>query len=106
MISSLKRQDIYEVSIGIGKETDEDENDQLNEGDISFRTICLALSPSLHYLISPVEYPKDLWTKLDRTFCKHNEDHYSDLERKPRTTRVIYQKLSSSILYDEVVQDE
>ena len=25
-------------------------------------------SPSLRYLIESVEYPKDLWTELDRTF--------------------------------------
>ena len=60
MISSLKRQDIYEVSIGIGKESYEDENDWLNYGDRDFGTICLALSPILRYLIDFVEYPKDL----------------------------------------------
>ena len=32
MISSLKRQCLYEVSIGIGKESYEDENDWLNDG--------------------------------------------------------------------------
>ena len=48
MISSLKRQDLYEVSIGLGKEYCEDENDSLNYGDRYFGTICLALSPILH----------------------------------------------------------
>ena len=52
MISSLKRQDLYEVSIGLGKESYEIENDWLNDGDSDFGTICLALSPSLRYLIS------------------------------------------------------
>ena len=76
---SLKRRGLYEVSIGLGKESYENENDWLNYCDRYFGAICLALSPSLRYLISSAEYPKDLWTKLDRTFGKHNEDHYINL---------------------------
>ena len=56
MISSLK------VSIGIGKESYEDENEWINEDDRYFGTMCVSFSPSLHYLIDSVEYPKDLWT--------------------------------------------
>ena len=89
MIASLKRRGLYEVSIGLGKESYENENDWLNDGDRSFGAICLALSPSLRYLISSTEYPKDLWTKLDRNFGKHNEDHNSNLEITSSTTRVL-----------------
>ena len=103
MISSLKGQGLYDVSIGLGKGSYEYDNDYLNDGHRDFGTICLSLSPSLCYLITFVEYPKDLWTKLDRTFGKHNEDHYRNLESTPRTTRVIYSKFFASILYDEVV---
>ena len=39
-------------------------------------------------------------------FGKKNEDYYSNLESTPRTTRVIYSKVSASTLSDEVVQDE
>ena len=70
------------------------------------KPICLALSPSLHYLISSAEYPKDLWTKLDRTFGKHNEDQKSTLEMTSITTIFIYSKFLASTLSDEVVQDE
>ena len=84
MISSLKRQDLYEVSVGLGKEYYEDENVWINYDDRSFGAICSALSPCLCYLIDSVEYPKDLSSKLDRTFGKHNEDHYSDFERTTR----------------------
>ena len=79
MISSLKRQCLYEVAIGLGKDSYEDENDWINDGDRDFGTIFLAFSPSLCYLIDFVEYPKDLWTELDKTFGKHNEDHYRNL---------------------------
>ena len=77
------------MSIGLGKESYENENDWLNDGDRYFGAICLALSPSLHYLIGSVEYPKDLWTKLDRTFGKHNEDHNSTLEITSSTIRCL-----------------
>ena len=60
MISSLKIQDLYELSIGIGKESYEDENDWLDGNDRDFGTICLAFSPSLCYLIDSAKYPKDL----------------------------------------------
>ena len=63
-------------------------------------------SPILRYLVKSVEYPKDLWTKLDRTFGKHNEENNSNLEIMPNTTRVIYSKFSASTLSNEVVQDE
>ena len=70
-IASLKRKGLYEVSIGLGKDSYENENDWLNDGDRAFGTICLALSLSLRYLIGSTEYPKDLWKKLDRTFGKN-----------------------------------
>ena len=106
MIASLKIQGLYGVSIVLGKYSYEYENDQINDGDIAYGKICEAFSSSLRYLIDFVEYPKDLWTKMDRTFGKHNEDHYSNLESIFRTTRVIYSKLSTSIISDEFFQDE
>ena len=106
MIASLKRRGLYEVSIGLGKESYENDNDWLNDGDRAFGSICLALSPSLHYLIGSAEYPKDIWTKLDRTFAKHNEKHNITLEITSSTTRFIYSKFLASNLFDEVVQDE
>ena len=105
LIASLKRKDLYEVSSRLGKDSYENDNDCLNDSDRSFETICLALSPSLHYLVKSIEYPKDIWTKLDRTFVKHNEDHNSNLEITPNTKGVIYSKVSPYTLFDEVVQE-
>ena len=106
MISYLKRQGLYEISIGAGEDSYEYPSDWLNNCDREIVSICLAISPSMRYLIDSVEYPKDLWIELDRTFGKKNEDHYNNLERTLITTRVIYSKVSASILSDEVVQDE
>ena len=66
----------------------------------------MAFSPNLRYLIDYAEYPKDLWTELDRTFGKHNEDIYRNLGRKFITTRFLYSKFLASTLSDKAVQDE
>ena len=105
MISFLKRQGLCEVSIGLGKESYDNENEWLNDVDATFGVIGLSLSPSLRYLTNFVEYPKDLLTKLDKTFDKHSEDHNNTLESTPNTTRVLDSKVSTSTLFDEVIQD-
>ena len=95
------------MSIGLGRESYENENDWLNDNDRAVGTICLALDDSLYYLnLGSTEYPKDLWTKLDRTFGKHNEDYNSTLEITSNTTRFLYSKGSASTLSYEVVKDE
>ena len=86
MILYLKRQGLYEVYIGLGKDSYKYENDGLNYGDKYFGRIGMAVSPSLRYLIDYAEYPKDLWLELDRTFGKHNEDYYRNLESTFRIT--------------------
>ena len=98
MIASLKRQGLYEVSIGLGKEYYENKNDWLNDSHRSFGSIALALDDSLYFIIDFPGYPKELWTQLDRTFGKHNEDHNSTLEITASTTRVLYSKVLASTL--------
>ena len=51
MIASLKIQGLYEVSIGLGKESYEHENDSINFGDRYFGTICLAFLQSCATLL-------------------------------------------------------
>ena len=59
MIAYIKRRGLYEVSIGIGRETYENENYWLNDGDRAFGTICLALDDILYYLnLGSAKYPK------------------------------------------------
>ena len=74
MISSLMRQGLCQVSIGISKECLSKIN-WLNKSDGAFGTIATGLSLSLRYLIRSIEDPKELWTILDRTFGVIDEDH-------------------------------
>ena len=104
MISSLMRQGIYRVSIGIGKDCFS-ENDWLNKCDGAFGTIAMGLSRSFLYLIrsieNPREYiedPKELWERLDRIF--------GSTWSTSSTTSILDPKSLASTLSDEVVQDE
>ena len=107
MISYIKRQGLYEISIGDGEESYEDPSDQLNDCDRAIGAICLAISPSMRYLIDSVEYPKDLWTTLDRVFGKDNEDPSSYVESASSSSIIsLSQDVSTSIVSDEVDHEE
>ena len=105
MIAYLMIRGVYEVSIGLSEECFSD-NDQLNKCDAAFGTIALGLSPSLRYLSRSIEDPKELWTRLDRTFGMIDEDCNSNLERIFSTISILNPKILASTLHDEVVQDE
>ena len=68
--------------------------------------MCIAISPSMCYLKMSVKNPKDLWTKLDRIFGKHSEDHNRTLESTSSTIIVLDPKFLASTLSVEFVQDE
>ena len=106
MIIFMNRQDIYWVSDGIDRDSSESENDWLNKCDDYFGIMALILSPSLHYLSRSIKNPKDLWTRLYRTFGMIDKDPDITLERIYKTIRIINPKISASTLPDEVVQDE
>ena len=112
MISSLMRQGLCRVSIGLGKECFS-EIDWMNKSDGAFGTIAMGLSRSFLYLIRSIENPrgyiedpKELWTILDRTFGVIDEDHNKILERISSTISTLDPKFSTSTLSDDVVQDE
>ena len=60
MIASLKRQDLYEVSIGLGEELFEIKDVWLNKCDAAYGNIYITISPSMFYLKRSVRNPKDL----------------------------------------------
>ena len=80
MISYLKRQGLYEISIGASEDSYEEPSDWVNDCDREIGAICLAISPCMRYLIDSIDYPKDLWTTLERFLGKDNEDPSSYVE--------------------------
>ena len=112
MISSLMRQGLCRVSIGLSKECFSNIK-WMNKSDGAFGTIATGLSPSLRYLIRYIEDSKEfiedlkeLWTRLDRTFRVIDEDHNRILERISSTISTLDTKFLASTLSDEVVQNE
>ena len=107
MISYLKRQGLYEISIGAGEESYEEPSDWLNDCDRAIGGICLDISPCMRYLIDYVDYPKDLWTTLDRVLGKDNEDPSSYVESASSSSIIsLSQYVSDSIVFDEVDHEE
>ena len=107
MISYLKRQGLYEISIGVGEEFYEEPSVQLNDYDRAFGVRCLVISLTMRYLIDSTTYPKDLWTTLDRVLGKHNEDSSSYLESASRSSIISLSKyVLASTFFDEVEHDE
>ena len=107
MITYLKRQGLYEISIGAREESYEEPSDWLNDCDRTIGAICLSISPCICYIIYSVDYPKDLWTTLDRVLGKHNEDSSSYVESTSNSSMIsLYQYVSASIIFDEVEHDE
>ena len=107
MISYLNRQGLYEISIGAGEESYEETSDWLNDCDRAIGSICLAISPSMFYLIDFVEYLKDLWTTLDRFLGKNNEDPSRYVESASSSSMIsLSQDVSASKISDEVDHEE
>ena len=68
MSAYLKRQCLFEVSIGAFSEPEsyEDNIDWLNNCNRDYGIICLEMSPNIHHLIDSTEYPFEIWKKLEK----------------------------------------
>ena len=96
----LRRQKLFSVSIGLGRNSFESDNDWLKAKDKSFEIMELALSTSMCYHSRSIKDPLELWIRLDRTFGINRGWCTSS------TTSILDPKISASTLSDEVVQDE
>ena len=96
-----------EISIGAGEKSYEEPSDWLNDCDRAIGAIFLAISPCLRYLIDSVDYPKDIWTILDRVLGKDNEDPSSYVESASSSSMIyLSQYVSASIVFDEVDHED
>ena len=67
MSAYLKRQCLFDVSIGALTEIDsyEEKIDCINNFDRDYGIICLGMSPNIHHLIDSAKYLFELWKNLD-----------------------------------------
>ena len=108
MISYLKTQGLYEIYIGAGEESYEEPSDWLNDCDRAIGAMCLSISPCMHYLIDSVDYPKDIWTTLDRVLGKDNEDPSSYVESASSSSMISLSQdfLASTVSYEVDHEEE
>ena len=107
IISYLKRQGLYDISIGASEESYEEASDWMNDYNRAIRAIFLAISPGVRYLIDSVDYLKDLWTTLDRVLGKDNEDPSSYVESASSSSIIsVSQDVSASTFSDKVNHEE
>ena len=77
----------------------------LNDCDRAYGTMCLAIPPTMRYLLDSVEYPFDLWRNLDEALGMQKQ-YMSYMESKQMGTSlcVLPLKVLSSCIY-QVVQN-
>ena len=66
--------------------------------------MCLAIPPTMHYLIDSAEYPFELWRNIDEALGMQQED-VSYMERKKMVTSlcVLPTMISASYISQEAV---
>ena len=70
MIAYLKIHEIFDVSIGDVKmpEFDDEKSIWFNKCDRAYGAMCLSIPPRMCYLIDAVEFPSEIWSRLDKAF--------------------------------------
>ena len=107
MSSYLKRQCIFYVSISALSEPEsyEENIEWMNNCDRAYGIMCFGMSPNIHHLIDPAEYPFELWKNLAKAFgLQEIED---EAWRKPNISSCSHsQYFLASTLFDEFYHDE
>ena len=68
--------------------------------------MCLAIPPRMCYLFDAVEFPSEIWSRLDKAIGQQIEE--MSTKHWERTSDISFQVLPTSIISqeDEVLQDE
>ena len=76
MVAYLKSHELFDVSIGAMAmpKSDDEKTIWFNDCDREFGAMCLAIPPRMCYLIDTVEYPSEIWSRLDSAFGEKIEE--------------------------------
>ena len=107
MSAYLKRQSLFEVSICALSEPEsyEEKIDWINNCDRAYGNMFLGISPNIHHLIDSVEYPFDLWNKLDKDFGVQEVEDEAWSEPNISVC-ALYQDILAYTLSDKFIYDE
>ena len=98
MIAYIKSHEIYDVSIGavIMLESDDEKSIWFNNCDRTFGAMCLAIPPRMCYLFDAVEFPSEIWSRLDKSFGQQTEE--ISAKHWESTSSISFQVIVSSII--------
>ena len=109
MCAYIKRKFVYDVSIDVVREQEscQEKYDWLNYNDIAYGTMCLAIPPTMRYLLDSVDYPFELWINLDEALGMQQEN-VSYMERNQIGISLCFFPpiILASYISQEVVQNE
>ena len=109
MSSYLKIKCLNYVSIGVVSELEsyEEKCDWINDCDRAYGTMCLAIPPTMRYLLDSIEYPFEIWRNLDKSLGMQKDDmSYMESKQMGTSLCVLPPKVSASCISQEVVPNE
>ena len=109
MCTYIKRQCLYDVSIGAVREPNscQEKYDWLNDNDRAYGTMCLAIPPTMHYLLDSDDYLFELWRNIDEALGMQKEDmSYMENKKVGTSLCVLPPNISASCISQEVVWNE
>ena len=108
MIAYIKSHELFDVSIGDVEmlEFDDEKSIWFNNCDRAYGAMCLSIPPRMHYLIDVVEFPSEIWSRLEKEFGHKTKE--ISTKNWESASGISLQDPLASITYreDEVVQDE
>ena len=108
MITYLKSHEMFDVSTRFVTmiEFDDEKYIWFNNYDRAYGGMCQAIPPKIHYLFDAIEFPSEIWSRLEKSFGQQTEE--MSTKHWERTSDISFQVLLASIISqeDEVLQDE
>ena len=76
MIAFLKSHELFDVSIGVVAmpESNHEKSIWFNNCNRAYGAMCLAIPPRMRYRIDVVEFPSEIWSRLDKSFGQQTEE--------------------------------
>ena len=101
MCAYLKRKCLYDVSISAMTDPGsyEEKCDWINDCDRAYGTMCLAIPPTMRYLLDSTEYPFKIWRNIDEDIGVQKEDvSYMEIKKMSTSLCVLPTKFSASCI--------
>ena len=108
MCAYIQRQCIYDVSIGAVKEPEscQKKDAWINDNDRVYGTMCLAIPPTMRYILDSADYPFELWKNLDEALGMQQKDVSYMESKQMGTSLCVLPMILASGIFQEVIRNE